>query len=175
MKLTREKIQRMIDNQPSSTSQPGGGGGAGEQGATAADWIHISDIIKNGNEFNFFDNENASQNQAIYINYKGHNGGNTGEAITDIYICNGQGGQTGVVLHVANMQMNGPITGVTDITLNGSITGVTDITLNGNSLVTTLQNLANAISNLGISDISGLSAVLQDFEDRIYALEHPTP
>lgn len=163
MKLTREKIQRMIDNQPSSTSQPGGGGGAGEQGATAADWIHISDIIKNGNEFNFFDNENASQNQAIYINYKGHNGGNTGEAITDIYICNGQGGQTGVVLHVANMQMN------------GSITGVTDITLNGNSLVTTLQNLADAISNLGISDISGLSAVLQDFEDRIYALEHPTP
>ena len=163
MKLTREKIQRMIDNQPSSTSQPGGGGGAGEQGATAADWIHISDIIKNGNQFNFFDNENAIQNQAIYINYKGHNGGNTGEAITDIYICNGQGGQTGVVLHVANIQMN------------GSITGVTDITLNGNSLVTTLQNLANAISNLGISDISGLSAVLQDFEDRIYALEHPTP
>ena len=163
MKLTREKIQRMIDNQPSSTSQPGGGGGAGEQGATAADWIHISDIIKNGNEFNFFDNENASQNQAIYINYKGHNGGNTGEAITDIYICNGQGGQTGVVLHVANIKMN------------GSITGVTDITLNGNSLVTTLQNLADAISNLDISDISGLSAVLQDFEDRIYALEHPTP
>ena len=163
MKLTREKIQRMIDNQPSSTSQPGGGGGAGEQGATAADWIHISDIIKNGDQFNFFDNENASQNQAIYINYKGHNGGNTGEAITDIYICNGQGGQTGVVLHVANMQMN------------GSITGVTDITLNGNSLVTTLQNLADAISNLSISDISGLSAVLQDFEDRIYALEHPTP
>lgn len=163
MKLTREKIQRMIDNQPSSTSQPGGGGGAGEQGATAADWIHISDIIKNGNEFNFFDNENASQNQAIYINYKGHNGGNTGEAITDIYICNGQGGQTGLVLHVANMQMN------------GSITGVTDITLNGSSLVTTLQNLADTISNLGISDISGLSAVLQDFEDRIYALEHPTP
>lgn len=163
MKLTREKIQRMIDNQPSSTSQPGGGGGAGEQGATAADWIHISDIIKNGNEFNFFDNANPSQNQAIYINYKGHNGGNTGEAITDIYICNGQGGQTGVVLHVANMKMN------------GSITGVTDITLNGSSLVTTLQNLANAISNLDISDISGLSAVLQDFEDRIYALEHPTP
>ena len=163
MKLTREKIQRMIDNQPSSTSQPGGGGGAGEQGATAADWIHISDIIKNGNEFNFFDDANPSQNQAIYINYKGHNGGNTGEAITDIYICNGQGGQTGVVLHVANIKMN------------GSITGVTDITLNGNSLVTTLQNLADAISNLDISDISGLSAVLQDFEDRIYALEHPTP
>ena len=170
MKLTREKIQRMIDNQPSSTSQPGGGGGAGEQGATAADWIHISDIIKNGDEFNFFDNANPSQNQAIYINYKGHNGGNTGEAITDIYICNGQGGQTGVKLHVEKM------------TLNGTIDGVSDITLNGNSLVTTLQNLADsisnlstAISNLGISDISGLSAVLQDFEDRIYALEHPTP
>lgn len=127
MKLTREKIQRMANNRPSTPGASGGSDNTPQ--VTTAEWIDINNVIQNGNEFNFFDNANPSQNQAVYINYKAHNGENTGEAITDIYICNGQGEQTGVTLHVENVE-------------------VTDIIINGVSLAQKLGEIALALTDL---------------------------
>lgn len=140
MKLSREKIQRMITvtNSSQSASEGGGGGSTnlslGElEDVEIADpeegdalvyneedeiwgngqvpWKKVKDVMYT-NEFNFLD-QSTSDNH-VHFNFRGRQGGNLSSKITEYRFSNGQRGNAGVTVRAENFFADSALSIVSD-------------------------------------------------------------
>lgn len=75
-------------------------------------WTGVQDVITGGNEFNICDT--TPNNNKMWFNYRGRQGGQLSSAITEYDFGNGRGSRTGVTVRAANFFADSAVSVVSD-------------------------------------------------------------